>query len=70
VTILREEKRASWRFIDRKQIKIDEIVNVNIRIVIEPLAKFIEGVIFDDSTRVAVVAGQVGAGRKAVTRNI
>ena len=36
----------------------------------EPLAKFIEGVIFDDSTRVAVVAGQVGAGRKAVTRNI
>jgi hypothetical protein len=37
---------------------------------IEPLAKFIEGVIFEDSTRVAVVAGQVGAGRKAVTRNI
>ena len=36
----------------------------------EPLAKFIEGVIFDNSTRVAVVAGQIGAGRKAVTRNI
>ena len=39
VTVLREEERTSWRLVDRKQVEIGEVIDMDIRIAIEPLAE-------------------------------